>query len=231
MWGSINENPIVKIARGTLEKYVDAVYMTSEVVGAAAGTNKLSGNWVWNEVEKKAEWVARQFNIPGSGLHIWPNYGGQGERGVWQLEPPAGSFTVSAQPAYLPGGETMMPVLPSARDTESAYALRTPKEGGDEWWWWGSYGWRDPHSGQGFLFNTKDGGPQHWKILHETPNQTVIGPFGPAVLLHGGQALAAAAAGDLELPGPGEDWGPLSGRPVQGLPLVHEQRGAEAQYL
>ena len=111
VWGSINENPIVKVARGTLEKYVDAVHMTSEVVGAAAGTNKLSGNWVWNEVEKKAEWVARQFNIPGTGLHIWPNYGGEGERGVWQLELPAGSFTVSAQPAYLPGGETMMPVF------------------------------------------------------------------------------------------------------------------------
>ena len=41
----------------------------------------------------------------------------------------------------------------------------------------GRYGWHDPHSGQGFLFNTKDGGPKHWKILHETPNQTVIGPL------------------------------------------------------
>ena len=27
------------------------------------------------------------------------------------------------------------------------------------------------------MFNTKDGGPKHWKILHETPNQTVIGPL------------------------------------------------------
>ena len=74
--GALNETGIVKIARGTLEKYIDTMKMTGEMVGGLLGKSPVSGDWIWNEAEKKAEWVAREVNIQGTGLHINPNPGG-----------------------------------------------------------------------------------------------------------------------------------------------------------